>query len=152
MIPLRISSFIICWLNKPITCYLTKILAFYWLSFDKETYDWSILAANRKFRNSKFWHPLQTGINGFIITWILHQIIKNSSKVKLAADQIKIPNIHFICPIPSFPTKWKKWLISDVHASNLNWLQFFLCQNIHLYSVSILILVYLSYFQLYNHT
>ena len=34
-------------------------------------------------------------------------------------------------PIPSPPTEWTNWPINNVHVSNLNWRQFFLCQNNH---------------------
>ena len=47
--------------------------------------------------------------NGYIITWILHQIFIFSNKVKLAA----IPLIQPFYPIPSHPNGWTKWPNND---------------------------------------
>ena len=60
--------------------------------------------------------------NGFIITWILHQIIMYSSKVKLVPSKNNDPPIRFP------PTGWTNWPI--------NWRQFIPCHNIHVYSTS----------------
>ena len=59
--------------------------------------------------------------NGFIITWILHQIYK----VKLEVAKMTTPP-----PIYFSPSKWTNLHINYVHVSNLYWRQFFPCHNI----------------------
>ena len=76
--------------------------------------------------------------NGYIITWILHQIFLWKGKwimqrAKIPISQIQHPLVY---PIP--PTGWMNLPINEFHVSNLNWRQFFSCHNIHVYSTSIL--------------
>ena len=72
--------------------------------------------------------------NGCIITWIIHQILKFSNKLKIAAGlkPYPLPSIY-----PSPLTGWMNWLIREFYVSNLNWLKNFPCHNIHVYSISI---------------
>ena len=73
----------------------------------------------RLFDNPRFWDRLFY-YNEFIFTWILCTMIKWYSKLA----KITIFPIHYL------PTRWRNRPINDVHVSNLNWRQFFPCQNI----------------------
>ena len=70
--------------------------------------------------------------NGFIITWILNQIIIYSNEVKLAAGQNNVP-LTYLLPFYLI----NDMINNDVHVSKLTWRQFFSCHNIHVYSISI---------------
>ena len=89
---------------------------------------------------------------GFIITWSLHQIIMYSNKVKLKAGENNDPShpLLFVASPPP-PIGWTNWPISDVQVSNLNWRQFFSCHNIHVYIISIIIILYLGKQPLIQH-
>ena len=67
--------------------------------------------------------------NGYIFTWILHQIFIYSNKVKLVSGPLLLPLPH---PLSSY---WMNELtIDEFYARRLNWWQFVPCHNIHVYS------------------
>ena len=75
-------------------------------------------------------------VSWYINTWMLNQIFMFFNELKFAVGQINIPPIHHpLHPIPFPSTGWKNWSINEVHKSNLNWLQFFPCQCIHLFYI-----------------
>ena len=64
--------------------------------------------------------------NGYIITWMLHQIIMISDVKLKAGSSIPFTSSHHL------PYYWTtNWQINYVHVSNLNWRKFLPCHNIH---------------------
>ena len=59
-------------------------------------------------------------------------------KVNLLLAKLTISPNYPIYRIPYTPSGWTNWPINDVHDSNLNWRQFLLCHNIHVYFTSII--------------
>ncbi len=66
-----------------------------------------------------------------------------SKLIKWNSQRAKI-SIHPLYSILSPPTGSMTWPMNELHVSNKNWRQFFPCYNIHVYSISIILLLFLS--------